>query len=190
MSVELDVLNNLNLGTSKEVLKNNASSPLVGVLQLILQDVSDRLRESIDKQGISASNNLKQSIQVTGVEDSGSALSIGISAAYYWKYMNYGVNGTQQNWGAPVWGTAPKTDKTFKQSIDEWIRDRGIQLPESFKSYDSFAWAILKNKIKFGQEPKPFVDQVINAKLVEEIREPIEAIFGRSLEIQISIGWQ
>lgn len=190
MSVELDALNRLNVGTSKDVLKNSVSSPIVDVLQLILQDVSDRLRESIDKQGISASNNLKQSIQVTGVEDNGTALSIGISAAFYGKYMNYGVNGTQQNWGAPAWGAAPKTDKTFKQSIDEWIRDRGIQLPESFKTYDSFAWAIIRNKIKFGQQPKPFVDQVINAKLVEEIREPIEAIFGRALEIQITIGWQ
>ena len=189
MSVELDALNSLNLGTSKEVLKNGASSPLVGVLQLILQDVSDRLRESIDKQGISASNNLKQSIKVTGVEDNGSKLSIGISAAYYGKYVNYGY-GPQRSPSAPAWEKAPKSDKTFKQSIDEWIRDKGVQLPESFKTYDSFAWAIIRNKIKFGQEPKPFVDQVINAKLVEEIREPIEAIFGRSLEIQISIGWQ
>jgi hypothetical protein len=190
MSRELDALNKLNVGTSKDVLKNTPSSPIYDVLQLILQDVSDRLRESIDKQGISASNELKQSIQVTGVEDDGSALSIGISALYYWKYMNYGVNGTERNWGAPAWGTAPKTDKTFKQNISEWISNKGIQLPESFTSYDSFAWAIMKNKVKFGQEPKPFVDQVINAKLVEEIREPIEAVFGRSLEIQITIGWQ
>jgi hypothetical protein len=97
MSRELDALNKLNVGTSKDVLKNAPSSPIYDVLQLILQDVSDRLRESIDKQGISASNELKQSIQVTGVEDDGSALSIGISALYYWKYMNYGVNGTVQN---------------------------------------------------------------------------------------------
>jgi hypothetical protein len=190
MSVELDALNRLNLGTSKEVLKNNASSPLVDVLQLILQDVSDRLRESIDKHNISASNDLKQSIKVTGVQDNGTALSIGISANFYWKYMNYGVNGTQKNWGAPAWGTAPKTDKTFYQSISEWIVNRGIQLPESFTNYNSFAWAVLKNKIKFGQEPKPFVNDVINAQLVDEIREPIEAIFKRSLEIQITIGWQ
>lgn len=187
---ESDVLNGLNLGTSKEVLQNNASSPLVDVLQLILQDVSDRLRASIDKHNISASNNLKQSIQVTNVQDNGTELSIGISADFYWKYMNYGVNGTDKSWGAPAWGTAPKTDKTFKQSISEWIVNRGIQLPESFKSYDSFAWAIMRNKVKFGQEPKPFVNEVINAKLFDEIREPIEAIFKRSIQIQITTGWQ
>lgn len=190
MANGLDAFKALNIGTSKSVLQNKPGSPMGDLLQLLLQDVSDQLRESIDKHNISASNNLKQSINVSKATITGTRLEVSVSADFYWKYVNFGVNGTEINRGAPNWGKAPSQDLSFKQAILNWIPDRGIQLPESFTSYDSFAYAIIQNKIKFGQEPRPFVSDVITDKLIQDISEPIRAMFGRAIEIQISVGWQ
>lgn len=190
MQKGLDAFKALNIGTSKEVLKNSASSPMNDLLQLLLQDVSDQLRDKIDQYDISASNNLKQSINVSNVSVNGSRMDISITADFYWKYVNYGVNGTEINRGAPNWGTAPKQDLSFKQAILNWIPSRGIQLPESFASYESFAYAIMTNKRKFGQETRPFVNDVITDKLIQDMKKPIQALIGKALEIQITVGWQ
>lgn len=198
MPNELDALNRLNLGTSKGVLKNTHDSPLNDMMQLILQDVSDQLRASVDKHGISASNNLKQSITVVNIGVTSNGVTVGISAdgAPYWKYVNYGVDGTVVKRGSPYsytessWTSGSSTGVSFHQSILEWVRNKGVQLPQQFSSYDSFAWAIMRNKIKNGQEPKPFVDDVITARLIDEIREPIEMLIGKSIEIQIKLAWQ
>lgn len=190
MQKGLDAFKALNIGTSKEVLKNSASSPMNDLLQLLLQDVSDQLGKKIDQYGISASNNLKQSINVSNVSINGSRMEVSITADFYWKYINYGVNGTEINRGAPNWGTAPKQDLTFKQAILNWIPNKGVQLPASFTSYDSFAYAIMTNKRKFGQEARPFVNDVITDKLIQDMKAPIQALIGRALEIQITVGWQ
>ena len=190
MSDEGSIISALNLGSSREALKATPSSPLAKLLQGLTKDVINELSKNIDKYNISASNQLKQSIKPTSVKLDGSVLSVGISAEFYWKYLNYGVNGTEQSYGAPSWGTETQNTKSFKDNITDWISYRGIGLPSQFGDIDSFAYAIMTNKIKRGEKPRPFFTDVVNDKLTQTLKKPIEKLLKRSIEITIVEPWQ
>lgn len=189
---EADILGKLNLGTSKEVIANNPKSPLAKLLQEQIQDVIDQLTKSMDKYGISATDNLRQSLVPTNpiLDNNTVSVSVSVGDAFYWKFVNYGVNGTEVNHGAPAWGSQPAQEKSFHQNILEWIPTTGTTLPAQFDSYDSFAWAIQSNIIKNGKAPRPFFTDVVNEKLTEQLREPIAKLFGRAIKINIIEPWQ
>lgn len=190
MVSEVDILNKLNLGTSKAVIEGQPNSPLGALLTTLANDVTKQLTESIDKHGISASSNLRQSIKPQSVKLDGDVVSVSIEADFYWKYVNYGVNGTEVSHGAPAWGHEKNNTKSFNASIQEWVRNRGIVAPEQFGSYESFAFAIMQNIKKKGQKPRPFFTDVVNKDLVEYLRKPIEKLFKKSMTVVIIEPWQ
>lgn len=184
-------LDSLNLGQAKSILSGKKGTPMEELLKSLCQDVSDQLVEALDSRGVKASLNLRQSIKPESqVTINGSEVTIGIKADFYWKFVNYGVNGTEVNHGAPSWGTQPPQEKSFHQSIVEWIPTTGSTLPSGFASYDSWAWAIQNSIKKKGQAPRPFYTDVVNDELVEYLRKPISDLLGRSIQINIVDPWQ
>lgn len=191
MSNEADILSALNLGSSKAVLENKGNSPLSELLVSMSEDVITQLKGALVARNINTSSQgLSQSLHVSEIKIAGSEVKIGISAEFYWKFVNYGVNGTEIHRGAPDWGSVPAGDKSFSQAIREWIPQRGLQLPPEFSSFESFTYAIMTNIRKKGKEARPFFEDVVNDKLVETLREPIVKVIGRSIEISIASPWQ
>jgi len=187
---DADKIGALNLGQAKKVLQAKKGSPLEELLKTLCQDVSDQLVESLDSHGVKASLNLRQSIKPDSqVTINGSEVTIGINADFYWKFVNYGVNGSEVGHGAPDWGTQPAQEKSFHQAILDWIPYTGTTLPDGFSSYDSFAWAIQTNIAKKGKEARPFYTDVVNDELVEYLRKPISDLLGRSIQINIVDPW-
>jgi len=187
---EADILSKLNLGTSKAVIQGQPNSPLGELLQGLAQDVTDMLTKSLDGYDVNASRNLRQSIKPTKVIQDGNTVVVPIEADFYWKFVNFGVNGSEVNHGAPAWGTQTGQDKTFHQSIIEWIPTTGSTLPSGFETYEGWAFAIISNIMKNGKKARPFFTDVVNEKLVEYLREPISNLLGRSIEIAIAEPWQ
>jgi len=183
---EGSLISSMTLGQSNEVLNNTSQSPLNEILTIIANDVIDDLRKKLDEYDVNASSRLKQSLVVLPIELGSNEVSVMVSANDYWKYVNYGVNGYDKSYSG-AFGSAPRPKH---QDIKDWIGFRGIQLPSQFKSYDSFAWAIIKSIQKNGIEPRPFYTDVVNEKLIQEIQEPIEALFGRAITINIIEPWQ
>ena len=187
---EADIVARINLGSSSSVLNNSPDSPLAMLLKDMVQGVVDELGRSHDKYNIRASNNLKQNILPTPPKIEGNTVSVSISAPFYWKFVNYGVNGTEIQHGSPSWGKQPSQDLSFKDSIAGWIRNKGITLPDGFDTYDSFSFAIMTNVKKHGQKPRPFFTDVVNDKLIDVLKKPIEKLIGRSIVINIVEPWQ
>ena len=190
MATEAEILAKLNLGTSKQVLEENPNSPLGELLTQLTNDVIIQLTKSLDKYNISASHNLRQSIVPTKVMVDDGNVAVAINADFYWKYVNYGVNGTEVNYGSPAWGHEKNNTKSFNTSIQEWVRNRGIVAPEQFGDYEQFAYAIMSNIKRKGQKPRPFYTDVVNDKLKEHIRKPIERLMKKSITITIIDPWQ
>jgi len=122
-------------------------------------------------------------------------VEVSISAEFYWKYVNYGVNGTERNVGATRpntvnWKKVSSPDLSFKDSISQWIRHKGITLPEGFTSYDSLSYVMMRNIKEQGKEPRPFFTDVVNSKLKDVLKKPIEKLIGRSIEVAIVEPWQ
>lgn len=188
---EEEIINSLNLGSSIEVLNNTPGSPLSKLLQELLNDIIEKLRQALIDRNINTSRReLSQSMQPTQVVYNGTTVGISLEMEYYWKFINYGVNGTEVNHGAPSYGSLPPAEKSFKDSIMEWIPARSVQLPPQFKTYDSFAFAIMTNVRKRGKAPRPFFEDVINDQTAEYLREPIERLLGKAIEIAIAAPWQ
>jgi hypothetical protein len=185
MSKQSEALAKINVGTSRATLKAEKSSPMDFLLIGIMQEVVDRLGVSLDKYNISASNRLKQSIATVEVSADGNELTVGVEASAYWKFINFGVNGSVVNHGAPTWGQQPSSGQTFKAAISGWVRDRGIQKPEKFKTYDDFVFAIMRNIKLKGKKPRPFVTDVINDKLKAELSKAISEIYKKAIVINV-----
>jgi hypothetical protein len=188
---EAQILASLNLGTSKDVLNNKSSSPLGALLTELTTDVVEQLKEALVARDVNTTSlGLSQSIQPSKVNVEGSEVNVQISMEYYWKFVNYGVNGTERSHGAPAWGPQPQGAKSFKQAILEWIPKRGVSLPSQFSTYDQFAYAIMTNVRKYGKEPRPFFEDVVNPALTQALRGPIETLLGRAIELRIVAPWQ
>ena len=189
---EADILNRLNLGSSKEALKSSPKSPLAKLLNLQVNDIIEDLRSSLDKYNADASGNLKQSILPDKVKVKGSEVSISISAPFYWKFVNFGVNGSLINRGAPSWGKQEGGGgwKEFETEVAGWIRDRGITTNNPKMSYESLNYVIRKSIIEKGKEPRPFFSDVVNNKLISELEEPISKLMKKAITIRIIEPWQ
>jgi hypothetical protein len=189
---ESEILAQLNLGSAQAILDNSNASPLGQLLVSLADDVIKDLKAALKARDINTSSlGLSQSIVPSDVIVNGSEVSVNISMDFYWKYVNYGVNGTEVNHGAPTHGKAPAATKSFKDSILEWIPKRGLVLdPLKSKTYDQMAIAIMKKVIRDGQAPRPFFDDVINDALVQTLKTPIEKVMGRAIELKIVKPWQ
>ena len=187
---EADILGGLTVGNAKSVVEGKKNSPLGNLLIELNQAIIDDLQQSIQARDINASRNLSSGITPSDVIINGNEIEVNISMDFYWKYINYGVNGTEQNNNAPSWGASPSQTLSFHDSILAWKSDRGITLPEGFADYDAFAWAIQTNIKKYGKKARPFYDDVINDKLVAVLEAPIKKLLGESIKLTIVASWQ
>lgn len=181
----------MDLGTAISTLNESPDSPLGKLMLKVTSKIIEDLQKALASRDINTSSmGLSQSINPTQIVQEDGKLTIGIQMDYYWKFVNFGVNGTEVAHGAPEWGSVPSSGKTFKEAILEWIPQRGIQLPPQFKDYESFAYVITQNKRKRGQEPRPFYNDVINSKLVGEIERQVVELVGEAIEVSIVAQWQ
>jgi len=188
---ESEILAKLNLGSAIAVLDNSSASPMGQLLTSLADGVIKDLQEALKARDVNTSSmGLSQSIVPSKVSVNGGEVTVNIGMDFYWKYINYGVNGAEINRGAPTHGKAPASAKSFKDSIAEWIPQRGAMLPPQFQTYDQFAYAIMTNVKKYGQEARPFFDDVVNDTLTQRLKEPIERLMGKAIEIKIVSPWQ
>jgi hypothetical protein len=192
MAKDVNYFKNLiTVGNSEAILKGLPGTPLEGLLKDLMQDVADQLVIEMDRLDIAASRRLRQSIipdkQVT---KEGNVVTIGLSADFYWKFVNYGVNGTEVQHGAPSWGRQPPGEVSFHKSIMDWTMDRGITMPAQFDTYDSFAWAVMANVRKKGKQARPFFTNVVNETLTTKIQKELSAFFKEAITVKIVEPWQ
>jgi hypothetical protein len=123
VSNEGSLISALTIGTSREVLTASPQSPLSKLLQELTQDVIDQLTKRIEHYDIEGTNNLKQSIKPTKVQNKGGQIDIGITADFYWKFVNYGVNGTEVNMAHQI-GEAHQVQSLSKKALQNGEQQR------------------------------------------------------------------
>jgi len=189
MGLVADAISKLNIGTAKQTISAAVGSPLNALILGIHQEVIDRLLVSIVKHDAVASNRLKQSIVSADVSIPGKVI-LEMSAEFYWKYVNFGVNGTAVSHGSPTWGPAPAGAVSFKENILKWIQDRGITANPG-QTYDQMAFVIMRWIRLNGLKPRPFFTDVVNKQLTQYINKTISLVYKKALIIEIKTpSWQ
>lgn len=183
MASAAEIIGRLNLGNAKATLAASLGSPMNTLILGVHQEIIDRLGVKLVEYRAVASNRLKQSL-VSIDESKPGVISVSLSAEFYWKYVNYGVNGTVINHGAPTWGPAPKGTLTFKDAILEWIKDIGLQANPG-QTYEQMAFVIMRFIKMYGAEPRPFFNDVVNPKLSATLSKSISAVMKKAITIEI-----
>jgi hypothetical protein len=171
---EGDIINNLDFGTADQILSNSPNSPLSQLLLEITNELIAEMRFNLKDSR--ATGNLEQSILPTNIQ----ANSVEITAPHYWKYINYGVNGTVINRGAPTHGPGINTGLSFHDAIEKWIKDKGIPIPNEM-TIEGLAYAIQNSLVQKGQKATHFFDKVITPEKINEISKPISALLKQSI---------
>ena len=196
MQNEASILAQLDLGGSKAILEQKEDNPLNQLLKGLMNEVLDQINDNTFKYGVNASMEMRKGIKVSDAYLEGDSVTVELYAephVAYWKYVNYGVNGTKRNTGAPDWGLPPIGTKSFSESIDDWMQHRGIEpdgRPNGAKTVEQLNYLIRRHIVEQGKEPRPFVSDVLNENIVTLFREPIERLLGRAIEINIVTPWQ
>ena len=188
---EADILNSLNVGNAKTSLDSSNNSPLGNLLVKLNQAIIDDLQQSIQARDINASRNLSSGITPSDIIINGNEVEVNISMDFYWKYINYGVNGTEVNHGSPTWGSAPTQSYTMGEALRHWETDRGILTQDGkYTNWISKSKVEGKSLIQRGQKSRPFYNDVINEKLVKILEAPIRKLLGESIKLTIVAPWQ
>ncbi len=188
MSSVAEAIAKLNIGTAKQVIAASVGSPLNDLIMGIHQEVIDRLGKKLVDYDAVASNSLKQSIVSMDNSVPGKVV-LEMSAEFYWKYVNYGVNGILVNHGAPTWGPGPSGTGTFKDNIMRWIQDRGIQARPG-QTYEQMAFVIMRWIRLNGLAPRPFFTDVVNKQLQKYLNKSISTVYKQALIVEIKTPWQ
>jgi hypothetical protein len=186
-----DVIKNMNIGVSKQTIEGQENSPLHVLMMGLHQEIIDRLNDSITKYDAVASNRLKQSL-VTVDQSSSGVISVGVSADFYWKYVQYGTGPQHRppaNGLPETWGVKPAGTPTFKDAILGWIRDRGLKTKPG-QTYDQMAFGIMMAIKRDGTKARPFFTDVVNAELKAYLTKSISEVYKEAIKIEIKEPWQ
>lgn len=166
----------LDFGEADSILLNKSDNKLTQLLLDLTNELIADLSKELDKHR--ATGNLASSILPSKINPE----SIEVTAPYYWKYLNYGVNGIKVQHGAPTHEKSKtKTELTFYEAILKWIKDKGIKPKDADMELEELAGRI-KNAVRMnGIKPTHFFDNVVNEERIAEISKPISALIKESI---------
>jgi hypothetical protein len=173
-------------------------SPFKKALQLFSNELANQLKAQLKKYLVkSQPSELGQSLTVAPIKEiSDSVVTTSILAAYYWRFINYGVDGRIKKYGSPYKykpSYSYKPAYSHAEAIKEWVPTTGFKptLTYSVKTkkpikwtYDSWAFVIARNIKERGLKPKPFVDDVVdNPLILEEIGGVAFSILDKQIDV-------
>jgi hypothetical protein len=178
---DADIINSLNFGRSEDILKNTSDNPMTELLLRLTNELIVDWRKQLIKDKSYATGNLAQSLRPTSIKPD----SIETTGAAHWKYINYGVNGTMVNRGAPTHGRAPKGNLSFYDAIYKWIGDKGIVPKEDGITREQLAGMIVNSVRMKGIEATHFFDKVLTEQRVDEMSQRVSDLVGAAIRTVI-----
>lgn len=177
---DADIINSLNFGRSEDILKNTSDNPMTELLLKLTNELIEDWRKQLITDKSYATGDLAQSLRPVNIKPD----SIETTGASHWKYINYGVNGTMVNRGAPTHGKAPKGNLSFYDAIYKWIGDKGI-VPNEGMTREQLAGAIVNSVRMKGIEATHFFDKVLTEQRVDEMSQRVSDLVGAAIKIVI-----
>ena len=177
---EGDIIAGLDFGRAEDILKNTSDSPMTELLLRITNELIEDWRKQLINDKSYATGDLAQSLRPATIKPD----LIETAGAPHWKYINYGVNGTKINRGAPTHGSAPKGNLSFYEAIKKWMYDKGVTPPDGY-TREQFA-GMVKNSIRMkGIEATHFFDKVLTEQRVDEMSQRVSDLVGQAIRTVI-----
>lgn len=177
---EAEILSTLNVGISKDPITDAVIIALSSVNESAIQKARDLIIErSKSKSGTSASTlallPISQNKNVYGFEIVGDDILF---------LLDKGVSGTERKYDTPLYFKSSFPNEKMASAIRNWVPKTGFTLPQGFKSYDSWSYAIAAGVKKRGIEPKKFIDESFGSEFVELLKDALSFALGKAVEIK------
>lgn len=180
---EANILASLNLGVSRP---NPVGDAVVIAIQSASESAIKIAREILLKKG---TGSLAQSVAILPIEKTGGKYSFEIECDDYGEYVDKGVNGTVQQWGAPYSFKHEKPSRKHSAAILKWIPSAGLMLspqhPQT-KTYEQMSWAVATSVKKKGIKPTPFINKAFGMEYEQSLSDALSIAIGRAVEIKFA----
>lgn len=177
---EGDIATGLDFGRSKDILENKPDNPMTQLLLRLTNELIEDWRKELIKNDAYVTGNLSGELKPSSIKPE----SIETTAPYYWKYVNYGVNGIARNNGAPTHGPAPRGNLTFYQAIKKWMYDKGIKPPEGY-TIEQYAGMVKQSIRMKGIKGNHFFDKVLTDQRVNAMSQRVSDLAKEAITIII-----
>ena len=163
-----DILDFLNgTGTLRDELKFKADSLVNQTIFDWVEERTEVARDKLDEDGRNGSGALGNSVRVDGKDLKDGVVHV--LAEDYWDYINSGVNGVQNNFGATYSFRSLGVGRDMKESFKRFIQERGIAPREPEMSFDSLAYVLARATKKKGIKPTSFMDEAFSDEAVKDL---------------------
>ena len=106
------------------------------------------------------------------------ALGFEIQADDYYKFIDEGVDGTQQSQGSQYKFKTDTPSPDHVKNIQQWIPKRNLFLPPEIPTFNSFAYAIATAVKRRGIAPKHITDKTMTDEALQQITDDINTLTG------------
>lgn len=162
------------LNTTGKLRDSLKMTPQSEIQKTIIDFVIKRKKEAeriLKKKGSYSSGALIQSIQPK-IKSDKEGLLVEISANYYWKFIDKGVNGIQRRLGSPYSFKNLVVGRDMHKSFKEFIQKKGIT-DDRGVGYDSLAYALAKGTKKKGIKKTEFMSIAYGDEAMRELSEKL-----------------
>lgn len=168
-------------GRLRENLRFKAGTLIEQSIAEWVVERSEVARDKLDEDGRNGSGALGNSVR-SDTKDIQKGI-VHVLAESYWDFINSGVNGVQNNFGATYsfrnLGVGREMKESFKNFIQErnitelrYINKEGEAITKALKTasdYDSAAYVLARATKKKGIKPTPFMDEAFDDEAIKDL---------------------
>lgn len=186
--MKVEILSQLqNIGSNVTNIHRTNGGEVYNAIVRWTRDTIELLREEVYNVGAKATLNLMQSIKPVEYPPDGDKVKIEITADYYWKFVNYGVDGVDFKRGYPYSFRFIRPSKRHVEAIKKWIVDVAATNNDvrpnltAEANTRAFAYRIATSTKKRGITARPFVQNVLTDDRIKELVVDIAKSTGKEI---------
>lgn len=178
---EAEILKNLKLGKPR-TFQEAANNSINEVITAWLTASIEQSKEILESEGRNATGATGASLR-PNITTSGRDMLVQVVADDNAKFLDQGVNGLQNNRGSIYSFRSARPSRNMAKAIQDWIPAKGYSLPQGFKSFEQFSYAIATNVKKRGIEATGFISDVFNDESIDELAKAINEVLKEQFTI-------
>lgn len=155
-------------GRVKGAFRFEAKTETEKVIRDWIEERRSIAREKLEEDDREGSGALKTSI-APNYDDLPTEGIVTIMAEDYWDYINSGVNGVLNNFGAKYSFKTLGVDEQDISDFKEWIRNKGITPFQPDMSYDELAYVLASSTKRKGIRSTPFMDEAFDEASIKDL---------------------
>lgn len=179
------------LGSKPTQIGLDDLKPIERVLVKFSADLTERVKQNLQKQGINASNALSQSVNPLPVKMMGKDYMVEIEWADYGKYVDQGVRGAvsgNKAVGSPFQYTNKMPPRA---SIAQWITNKGInpggRRGERIEPREALAAAMQRSIFRFGTKRTLFFSDALSPRVQDALVNDVVEALGKTISISMKL---